>query len=180
MEDKSTRIKNIHTRIDRDNRFLNIAMEIGQQSNCLKHKVGTVIVRNDRLISSGYNGTPPKFINCSDRYALGMDSIDHREWSAKFEIHAEMNAIIFAGKENINVEGSVMYCTLQPCHNCLKHTIAAGITTVIYRNDHKSNNYDKDTEFLIIECGIRVLMYDSEDYKFAIQEAYKGSKQVWT
>ena len=179
MKDTLTKSANTLVRVQRDGRFLNIAWEIGQQSNCLKHRVGTIIVRNDRLISSGYNGTPPGFINCSERYANGLDGDNHREWSAKFEIHSEMNAIIFAGKENINVEGSVLYCTLQPCHNCLKHIIAAGIKTVIYKKDHESNNYDKDTEHLIKECGIRVLRFESEEYHAALNKAYNGSKQIW-
>jgi dCMP deaminase len=177
--DISTKSVNIAVRIERDNHFLNIAKEIGLQSNCMKHKVGSVICRKDRIISSGYNGTPPKFTNCSVRYAHGMDSIDHREWSAKFEIHAEMNSIIFAGKENINVEDSVLYCTLQPCHNCLKHIIAAGIRTVIYKSDHKSNNYDADTDMLINLCDITVLQFESEAYYTTLNEQYRGSKLVW-
>ena len=159
----------VNKRRIKDEQLLNIAHEIGKQSKCVKHSVGTIICRNDRLISSGYNGTPSGFINCNSKFK-NFDNTneehksEHREWSAKFEIHSEMNALIFAGRENINVEGCVLYCTLQPCHNCLKHMVAAGIKTVIYKDVHKSNGYDADTMMLVKTANINLLHYNSTEY----------------
>ena len=167
---------------DSDLIFLNIAGEISKQSKCVKHKVGSIITRKGRIISTGYNGTPSGFINCNEHFNKdNFSSVEHREWSKRFEIHSEINAIVFAGKENVNIEGTVLYCTLQPCHTCLLTIIAAGINTVIYKDYHKSNNYDGDTDKLIKRCGLNVLHYHSELYLQLLgsRTSKQDNKSIW-
>lgn len=118
---------------------------LGQESNCVSRKVGAVIAKDDRIISTGYNGTPPGFINCCDHfpdYDPDTQRQDHHEWSKKYEVHAEMNAIAFAAKHDIGIEDAEIYTILEPCDDCLKNIIAAGIKKIyyVYRYDKASKD----------------------------------------
>ena len=127
-----------------DKLFMDIAERTAEESNCVKYKVGCVIVLDNRVIIQGYNGTVPGFTNCSDKFPDGATSeknkIEHRIWGDSFELHAEMNCIIYAAKKGIPILGTWMYCTHKPCNNCLKHIIAVGITKVVYKYDYEDNN----------------------------------------
>ena len=163
--------------IKQDKIFLNIAKEISKMSNCVKYQVGCLIAKNSRIISTGFNGTPSKFINCDQYFdKKNYDGDEHREWSKKFEIHAEMNAIMFAAKEGIETEGSVMYITMQPCHNCLKHIKQAGIVTVIYEEEHDSNDYDKETWKMVKDTNLVLLRFEPNDKTSAYCRS--GQRQV--
>jgi dCMP deaminase len=137
--------------------FLEIAESISKMSNCVSLNVGCVITKNNRIVSTGYNGTPPGFINCCDKfpeYNKQKDRAEHSVWSSNFEIHAEMNAIIAAAKAGIALEDCIMYCTYSPCHNCLKHIIATGIKEIYYSNLYDKANWDEETDKLINESNI--------------------------
>lgn len=113
--------------------FLKTAYLLGQQSKCVSKKVGALIVKNKRIISTGINGTPPGFKNCNEVFDKNnFNREEHHVWSKTYEIHAEMNAIAFAAKHDIGIENSVMYIILQPCDDCLKNIIAAGIKKIYY------------------------------------------------
>ena len=141
-----------------DRTMMEIARSMSSMSNCAKYKVGCTITANTRIVSTGYNGTPSGYINCGDRYcfrdmATDLDArADHKKWSADHEIHAEMNAILYAAKIGIALEGATLYCTMQPCHNCLKHIIQCGIKTVIYETPH--GEYTKDTLEMLLLTGV--------------------------
>lgn len=122
-----------------DKVFLNIAEEIASASKCVSKKVGSVIVKDGRILSSGYNGTPSGYPNCSDHWN-GQWTENHHEWSKEYEIHAEMNAIIWAARKGISIEGATIYATLQPCSQCTKNIIASGITKIVYRKSYEHNN----------------------------------------
>lgn len=134
------------------NFFMDTAVSLSKQSNCVSRKVGAVIVKDDRIVSMGYNGSPKGFTNCSDVFdENNFDRKEHHAWSDVYEIHAEMNAIMFAGKEGIPLKGSTMYVTLKPCDQCLKNLIVSGIKKVYYLTeydlvcaDNKLYNYIND------------------------------------
>ena len=108
--------------------FINIAEEVAKASYCKKYKVGAVIVKDDRIISIGYNGTPTNSINnCCEENGKTKDDV----------IHAEMNAILFAAKNGISTNGCTLYVTLSPCKDCAKNIIQAGIKKVIYKDEYK-------------------------------------------
>jgi dCMP deaminase len=115
--------------------FMNIAREVSLSSKCVSVQVGAIIVKDDRIISTGYNGTPKGHTNCCDVWS--EHGPEHTAWSADHEIHAEMNAIIFAAKSGISIEGSTMYTTLSPCRQCLKHLTQAGLTQLYYAEQYK-------------------------------------------
>lgn len=138
--------------------FMDIAERTAIESNCVKYKVGAVVVKDNRIILQGYNGTTSGFLNCSEKFK-GVDILLdenkelHHKWSSAFEVHAEMNIICYAAKKGISLENTTIYCTHTPCNNCLKHLIQAGVKNVIYKHDYidKSNMNDRQELLKLIK-----------------------------
>lgn len=130
-----------------DQIFINIAKEIASASKCVSKQVGAVIVKDGRILSTGYNGTPAGYVNCSDHWE-GEYTADHHEWSQTYEIHAEMNAIIWAAREGISIDGATIYVTLEPCSDCSKNLIASGIRRIVYEKSYEHTNSDVVTKFI--------------------------------
>lgn len=131
--------------------YLKIADNLSQLSKCEKVKVGCLLVNNGHIITTGVNGTPKGNTNCCDVFDRenDLDNLmsNHSEWSLKHEIHAEMNAILFATKNGIQIPvNSILYCTHEPCDNCLKHITSLGIKEVYfikkYHDNITKNNFD--------------------------------------
>ncbi len=120
-----------------DQTFMEIALVMSKRSHCLSHRVAAVITKNDRIVSTGYNGTPSGCINC-DAYFSNIKYKDsefkelHHEFAVRYEIHAEQNAIAEMAKNTVSSEGTTLYCTLSPCSQCAKLILAAGIKRVVY------------------------------------------------
>lgn len=119
-------------RIERDNLHLEIAEFISKRSTCLRANVGAVITRNDRIISTGYNGSISAGQNCNSYCDTNIKCID--------AVHAEANAISFAAKEGISLNGTTLFCTHSPCYECSKLIIQCGIIRVVYKNDYSTDN----------------------------------------
>ncbi|VAY87447.1 dCMP deaminase [hydrothermal vent metagenome] len=130
-----------------DKIFINIARELSNASKCVSKQVGAVIVKNGRILSTGYNGTPSGFINCNDHWD-NIYTAQHHEWSKTYEIHAEMNAIIWAAKEGIAIDGATIYVTLEPCSECSKNLIASGIKRIIYDKSYEHADSKEISNFL--------------------------------
>lgn len=115
-------------------------------SKCRKIKVGCMIVNNGRIISTGVNGTPKGICNCTDHFINHSDVEflqEHSAWSMDNEVHAEMNALLYAAKTNVEVTSDcVVYCTLEPCNNCLKHIAATGIKDIYFGQYYHRNTLD--------------------------------------
>ena len=130
-----------------DKNFINMAKELASASKCVSKQVGAVIVKNGRILSTGYNGTPPGYQNCCDHWD-GKYTKEHHEWSKTYEIHAEMNAIIWAAREGISIEGATIYVTLEPCSECSKNVIASGIKRIVYDKSYEHTNSLVITKFI--------------------------------
>ncbi|PLY10813.1 MAG: dCMP deaminase [Arcobacter sp.] len=130
-----------------DKNFINIANEIASASKCVSKQVGAVIVKDGRILSTGYNGTPAGFKNCNDHWG-GEYTKDHHDWSKTYEIHAEMNAIIWAARRGISIEGATIYVTLEPCSECSKNLIAAGIQRIVFQRAYEHTDSDIVSTFL--------------------------------
>ena len=130
-----------------DRNFINIATEIATASKCVSKNVGAVIVKNGRILSTGYNGTPPGYTNCCDHWN-GEYTSEHHEWSKTYEIHAEMNALIWAAREGISVKDATIYVTLEPCSDCSKNIIASGIKRIVYDKSYEHTNSEIVTKFI--------------------------------
>lgn len=131
----------------RDINFINIAYELASASKCVSRQTWAVIVKWGRIVSTGYNGTPSWYINCCD-YWEGKYTKDHHDWSYKYEIHAEMNAIVWAAREWIAVEGATIYCTYEPCFDCTRAIIAAGLKRIIFAEKYKHHTWDEIKEYV--------------------------------
>ena len=130
-----------------DRNFINIAHELASASKCVSKQVGAVIVKDGRILSTGYNGTPSGYTNCCDYWDAEYTS-EHHEWSKTYEIHAEMNAIIWAAREGISIKGATIYVTLEPCSDCSKNIIASGIKRIVYDKAYEHTNSDIVTKFI--------------------------------
>ena len=117
-----------------DNYFLDIADLVSRRSTCLRRRVGAVLVRDKRILATGYNGAPRGIAHCLDvgclREELGVPSGERHELCRA--IHAEQNAIIQAALHGISIEGATLYCTHQPCILCAKMMINAQVKKVVY------------------------------------------------
>ena len=130
-----------------DKNFINIAFEIATASKCVSKQVGAVIVKNGRILSTGYNGTPSGYINCCEYWDNTYTS-KHHEWSKTYEIHAEMNAIIWAAREGISIKDATIYVTLEPCSECSKNLIASGIKKIVYAKEYEHTHSNIVSKFL--------------------------------
>ena len=129
----------------RQEHFMKHAALVASNSKCVSKHVGAIIVKDDRIISIGYNGTPPDMPNCNEVFdENNFNKQEHREWSIANEIHAEMNALMFAAKNGESVDGCDMYVTLHPCNNCLKNITMSGIKNVYYFEDHHMDYVNKE------------------------------------
>lgn len=124
-----------------DKRFMDLACEISKWSSCYKHNrnVGAIIVKNKRIITTGYNGAPSGIESCKERSEcirnnMGIASGERHELC--YAIHAEQNAIIQAAKLGVSIDEATIYCTHQPCAICAKMIINSGINRVVYLNPY--------------------------------------------
>jgi dCMP deaminase len=127
-----------------DEYFVNISRETARRSNCIKKQVGSVLVKDNRIIGVGYNGTPAGIKNCYDggcqrcivQYKAKQENREYEKTTRHCMcLHAELNAILNANKESL--VGSTIYSTLEPCLECAKVITQSGISRVIYE---KPNN----------------------------------------
>lgn len=120
-----------------DEYFMQIANVVKTRSNCLDIQIGSVIVREKRIVATGYNGTPMGIVNCIDggceRCKLREEGkINHGEKKDLcICVHAEQNALLQSAYHGISTKGSVLYTTASPCSQCAKMIINAGITKVV-------------------------------------------------
>jgi dCMP deaminase len=144
-----------------DRNFINIAHEIAKASKCVSKQVGAVIVKNGRILSTGYNGTPAGYVNCCDHWEHKYTK-DHHDWSQTYEIHAEMNAIIWAAREGISIKDATIYVTLEPCSDCSKNIIASGIKRIVYDKSYEHTHSQTVTKF-IEDNGVVIEQIAQED-----------------
>ena len=130
-----------------DENFINIASELATASKCVSKQVGAVIVKDGRILSTGYNGTPAGYENCCD-YWDDEYTTEHHEWSKTYEIHAEMNAIIWAARKGISIEDATIFVTLEPCSECSKNLIASGIKRIVYAKSYEHTHSDTISKFI--------------------------------
>ena len=137
--------------------YMEMCTVLAQRSTCIRIQTAAIIVKNNVIISVGYNGTPSGMIHCIDYFANQeiVDSYQHHLWSIENELHGEMNAILSAGRNGISLIGSTMYSIYSPCINCAKAIVSSGITIVyykiVYKRDEKGINFLK-------KCGIDVII----------------------
>ena len=142
--------------------FMEIASMFANYSSCVKRKVGAVLVKDLRILSTGYNGTPSGLCNCDEVFKNPTDlkngtlpngiKITHHDFAEQFEIHAEQNCLSFAAKNGVSTKDCTLYITTAPCVNCAKIIIASGIKKVIYNEIYKNDYGLKLLKAAKIKC----------------------------
>ncbi len=145
-----------------DKRFMDMAEQIGSWSSCFQENrhVGAIIVKNKRVIATGYNGAPQGIKSCADkgvclRKEQGIASGTRQELC--YAVHAEQNAIIQAARVGCSVEGCTLYCTHQPCVICAKIIINSGISRVVYKEGYP----DGFSMRLFEEAGVKIEKFEN-------------------
>ena len=131
-------------RLNWDEYFICIALLTASRSSCERLKVGCIITKNNRIISTGYNG----HISGAPHNSYIKD--DHEQAT----IHAEQNAITDAAKRGVQLDDSIAYITHYPCINCFKLLVQSGIKTIKYLNDYKNDNF---VQTLLQSSGVRLI-----------------------
>ncbi len=143
------------TRPSWDEYFMAITEMVAQRSTCLRRKVGAILVRDKRIIATGYNGAPAKVSHCLDigclREQQGIPSGERHELCRG--LHAEQNSIIQAALHGFSVEGSTLYCTNMPCSICSKMLINARIEKIYYKEGYA----DSLSSLLLAEAKVPVV-----------------------
>ena len=139
-------------RPDWDHYFMEMAEVVAKRSTCLRRQVGAVLVKDRRILTSGYNGAPSGMAHCAEtgclRQQMNIPSGQQHEMCRG--LHAEQNAIIQAALHGISIKDSMLYVTHQPCVICAKMMINAGVKTVIMKDAYP----DELSEKMLREAGI--------------------------
>ena len=125
--------------ITRDDYYMGIAMAVRKKANCMGRRVGAVIVKRNRIISTGYNGTPEGMANCLDGGCVRCKNKEAYKASVGYDVcicvHAEQNALITAARFGNSIEDAIVYSTLRPCFDCTKVLLQAKVHTIYYIHD---------------------------------------------
>ena len=142
--------------------YMELAQKLAQRSHCVKMHVGAVLTKDTRIVSLGYNGPPAGTHNCDiewPEHGCPRDS----KGSCSLALHAEQNAILYASKNNVSVEGATLYITLSPCIACARIIFTTGIRKVIYLNsyaEYKKIPSDEGVDFLK-KFGVDVVQFST-------------------
>jgi len=143
-----------------DKIFMRWAADTAEASTCAKIKVGCIIVKDNRVVSLGYNGVPSGIEHCCDHFvgdhspkSLGEEAFkqQHSLFSERYERHAESNAIMDALKRGQGLTGATLYCTYSPCFSCNKTILQAGITRVVYEKVYNEESVKVLQDYIIVE-----------------------------
>lgn len=141
-----------------DTYFMDIADLVAKRSTCLRRAVGAVVVKNHRILATGYNGAPAGIRHCAETGCLRetMNIASGQRHELCRGIHAEQNAIIQAAYHGVPIQGATLYCTNLPCSICTKMIINAGIKMIYYSAGYA----DEMSQSLLAEAGIELLHLD--------------------
>jgi dCMP deaminase len=127
-----------------DEYFAGVAQTVASRATCPRASVGAVLVRDRRILATGYNGAPSGADHCLDVGCLLVN--DHCQRAT----HAEANAIVQAALHGVNTDGSTIYCTHQPCSGCTKLILTAGVIRIVYLRSKP----DEVAELLLSEAKV--------------------------
>lgn len=140
--------------------FMDMAYLVSERSTCQRRKVGAVLVRNNQILATGYNGAPKGVSHCSEtgclRAKLNVPSGQKHELCRG--IHAEQNAIVQAAVNGTSIKGASLFCTTQPCIICSKMIINAEIKTIYVTETYP----DELAKQMLDEANIELILYNPE------------------
>ena len=155
--------------VSRHQYYMGIAIAVRKKANCLGRKIGAIIVKANRIISTGYNGTPEGVKNCMDGGCVRCKNNKMYETSVGYDVcicvHAEQNAMIAAARFGNSIENSVVYSTMRPCFDCTKAMLQAKVKAVYYLHpwQHKTKALRKQYEQIQKKLGVhQIILRDPE------------------
>jgi dCMP deaminase len=172
------------TRPEPDAYFMGIAMAVRSRANCTGRRVGAIIVRDRRILSTGYNGTPTKMTNCEEGGCHRCAQPDEYPSGSGYDVcicvHAEQNALLAAARFGVALEGCTIYTTLQPCFGCLKELLQANVREVCYLHPWQSR-FGEQYAALVEHFGegnVRRVTIDDPDVDWALGRAQAGRERA--
>jgi dCMP deaminase len=154
------------TRPTWDQYFIELTRTVASRSTCDRGRSGCVIVRDRHILCTGYVGSPPGMPHCDEIGHLLSQVIDEDGQTRQHcmrTIHAEQNAIIQAAKFGISLEGSIIYCKMEPCRTCAMSIVAAGIKKVVCEKHYHASG---DSKNVFAKCGIELVVLNDEVEKY--------------
>lgn len=142
-------------RINREELFIEIAEAFAKRSTCPRGHVGAIVVRDKRIVSSGYNGAPAGMAHCTEvgcTAIVGQIREPEKDGACQRAVHAESNAIAYAAREGIELFGTELFTTYSPCVQCAQLIINAGIKRVVYKNPYR----DRRGLMLLDEANVQI------------------------
>ena len=163
-------------RPDRNEYYMRIAMAVRSRADCIGNRVGAVLILDDRIISTGYNGTPAQMRNCTeggcqrclnrDKYTSGMG------YDLCICVHAEQNAILSAARFGIATEGAVVFSTMRPCFGCTKELLQARVESVRYLHERAYPDAEMQESYLDLQSqfsgGVGQISVEDEEASWAV------------
>lgn len=146
-----------------DDIYMSLAFSLSERSHCIKKKVGAVITKDTRVITSGYNGPPEGTFNCDEEWPE-QGCLRSARGGCLFSFHAEQNAILYALKHHVDLNQTTLYVTLAPCADCARLILSAQIKKVVYQDSYASfKGLDKEEGIIFLEAfGVQVKCHKKE------------------
>ena len=145
-----------------DEYFIKLVDEVAQRATCDRGKSGCIIVKDKRILCSGYVGSPPGFEHCDEAGHLLKTVIDDNGTERQHcmrTIHAEQNAICQAAKYGIPLQGTTLYCTMEPCRVCTMLIISVGVNRVVAKKRYHAAAESRE---LLKQAGIELMVMNDE------------------
>lgn len=145
-----------------DEYFIQLANSVATRSTCDRGRSGCVIVKDKRILCTGYVGSPPGMPHCDEvghKLRKVIDENGKERWHCERTIHAEYNALIQAARFGISLEGATLYCKMEPCRVCAMGIVGSGIRRVVCE---KKYHAAEDTREIFAKCGVELVVLKDE------------------
>jgi dCMP deaminase len=167
-EEATTKIKaEVHQRPSWDEYFIQLAEMVGTRGTCDRGRAGAILVRDKRILATGYVGSPVGTAHC-DEVGHEMHTVTQEDGTTSRHCirtaHAELNAITNAARFGVSVDGSTLYCKFLPCYTCAKAIINAGVKRVVALKDYHASRQSKDI-FEKANVKLEIINKEIESYK---------------
>lgn len=161
--------KEHYTRPDWDTYFMEIMESVAKRATCGRGRAGCVIARDNRIISTGYVGSPPGLPHCDEVGHLMIQSTDEGSDDDTMHdhcvrtIHAEQNAIVHAARNGVALDGATLYCRMEPCSVCARMIIAAGIKRVVCQKKYHTAGHTRE---MFAAVGMEFDVLEDEEVRY--------------
>lgn len=149
-----------------DEYFIDIMLKVGERATCNRGKSGSLITKDNRILSTGYVGSPSGIDHCDDvgheMHTITDDEGIQSEHCIR-TTHAEQNALVSAARHGVSVEGGTVYCKMTPCYTCAKLIITAGIKRVVALNDYQKALRSKK---IFEKADVELVLINNEQQKY--------------